>query len=526
MSAEFLVAARCVNDRSLATLEFFFQKHYQNRFELTSQDKAEVYIVDIDAVHGNKMLEELLAKDRKQSIVALSVHDKDIDGVQMMTKPIKVDVLMKAFDFYYEELQRERKQAAAAREVIPDRSKPEVKQVEKSRQPTTSKKTHISRTSPAKSAKLDIDLSGTKPASRKKTVSDEHVSEEHNVAPVSSSAVVDTVAESSSEIAAEQLRAHPESVPLPGLEPEFKVSTQVGVEKAEQAAEPDVVFEIPPEEPDSDITITDFSLDLPADIEQVSASLANSDSSTDGQGVGELSSIMREYCGSRGDLDPSIPDQLAQLYYQISGYLQVHIQAAIDSALKLRKPVSLILDADKHIVIIPDRGQVACNIKEQVLRARARIRMREDQLKLKVHSHADDVDILKHEGVSYDSVDAFMWKIALWSSYGRVENGTDLNARINLQRWPNFTRLVAVPQFMRIASYWSKGDASLLGTVSALDIPQRYVFSFYSACRALQIVEIATEPASEQVVDPQPQLEQNKRRGLFSRLISHLRSTA
>jgi hypothetical protein len=49
---------------------------------------------------------------------------------------------------------------------------------------------------------------------------------------------------------------------------------------------------------------------------------------------------------------------------------------------------------------------------------------------------------------------------------------------------------------MRIAGLWSRGSFSLRDTVRTLDVPQRYVFAFYSACHALGLVEQVATPAA------------------------------
>ena len=49
---------------------------------------------------------------------------------------------------------------------------------------------------------------------------------------------------------------------------------------------------------------------------------------------------------------------------------------------------------------------------------------------------------------------------------------------------------------MRIAGLWSRGSFSLRDTVRTLEVPQRYVFAFYSACHALGLVEQIATPAA------------------------------
>ena len=89
------------------------------------------------------------------------------------------------------------------------------------------------------------------------------------------------------------------------------------------------------------------------------------------------------------------------------------------------------------------------------------------------------------ERTHWESVEAFLWQMALWTYRGRLPAGTAVHGRVYLARWPNLTRIPAVPHAARVASLWLAQAVSLAFTVEVLAVPQRHVFAFYGAAHAV-----------------------------------------
>ena len=85
--------------------------------------------------------------------------------------------------------------------------------------------------------------------------------------------------------------------------------------------------------------------------------------------------------------------------------------------------------------------------------------------------------------------------------------------------WPNFTRLIVTPYALKISALWIAQPHSLLTTAQVLNIPQRYVFAFYSAAHALKLafVDRRTTPRAAK-------LTPNEKRSLFQRILARLRN--
>lgn len=104
-------------------------------------------------------------------------------------------------------------------------------------------------------------------------------------------------------------------------------------------------------------------------------------------------------------------------------------------------------------------------------------------------------------GASWESLEAFLWQVALWTYRGRLPSGTAVHGRVYLARWPNLTRLAEVPHGVRIAALWLAQPVSIAFTAQALGIRQRYAFALYGAAHAIDLAGQARR-ASDHLFQP------------------------
>ena len=114
-----------------------------------------------------------------------------------------------------------------------------------------------------------------------------------------------------------------------------------------------------------------------------------------------------------------------------------------------------------------------------------------------------------------------LWRAACATYRGKLPAGTDPTLRVYLGRWPNLTRVLEIPNAVRIAALWAEQRLSLAFTAEILKIPQRYVFAFYGAAHAAGIC--GPVKRSEDVIVAEAQIEPNSRRGLFAKILGRLR---
>ncbi|MCU7904925.1 MAG: hypothetical protein KZQ76_03560 [Candidatus Thiodiazotropha sp. (ex Epidulcina cf. delphinae)] len=222
------------------------------------------------------------------------------------------------------------------------------------------------------------------------------------------------------------------------------------------------------------------------------------------------------FVGTSPDIDPKDPQQLAKIYYNPEHYLQGHMQLALNLAARHNKNVG-VEGPWPAIRLYFEGRKIRVSAEERQLRPYCTI---PDAI-LKVPLRFLDEEENAAGGAREYSIDAFHWQLALWASRGRLPKGTDLFRPVYLRRWPNFTRLVVTPYALAIAALWAEQPRSLIDTAQTLNIPQRYVFAFYSAAKAIQMAG-ETRCAADTLPAPSA-VEKPKHRGLLRRLMGRLR---
>jgi|GEM_PF-1847633 len=132
-----------------------------------------------------------------------------------------------------------------------------------------------------------------------------------------------------------------------------------------------------------------------------------------------------------------------------------------------------------------------------------------------------------------ECLDGFLWRLAAWTSRGRLPQGADPNARIHLRYWPNMTRLILMPHAIQIAALWSSGAYTMAATAQILMIPQSAVHVFYCAASAIGLIETKTYAPNQTTLITQEERTAPKandtvpqsQRGILGRILSHLMGT-
>jgi len=243
----------------------------------------------------------------------------------------------------------------------------------------------------------------------------------------------------------------------------------------------------------------------------------------------------KSYLGHRDDIDPSRPDQLATVFYDPKVFLQGHLQSAIKVALTRNEPIRLETPW-KSITILPQQGLIHILADEAQVRAACGIPFRnivgmdvdavslQQAINIKPVSPLDLEEILNSKDLV--RLDAFLWKVALFTSKGRLPKGIDLSQGFFLKRWPCMTRLMLPPHAMRIAAMLVQKPCSLFEAARKMGIRQQYVFAFVSAAHALGLIgqrpipiELETPPETAKA----DKSAQPERQSLFRKILSRLK---
>ncbi len=196
-----------------------------------------------------------------------------------------------------------------------------------------------------------------------------------------------------------------------------------------------------------------------------------------------------DFFGEQKDITPNNKKELVNAQYHPEKMLQGAIMEAYITAKENHCAVQLTT-LGISIVIDSSNFKVYSTVPERIIRPTCLL-----ETNKKVQLKQLDVDHLKNTLVPFQSnpgidvngidIDTFLWKIALWSSRGRIPSDTELSTPVYLCHWPNLTRLDNIPHAPRIAALLISAPDTLCHIAEKLKIPQRYVFGFYSASHAL-----------------------------------------
>lgn len=226
------------------------------------------------------------------------------------------------------------------------------------------------------------------------------------------------------------------------------------------------------------------------------------------------------FIGSVPGVDLNDPEQQLLASYNPKDYYQGYVQSAYKIALA-QKRVLKLNSGWKPLIILPHSREIWLEADDKLLRAFAGVGVNAKAITVSPvdpQSVTADIDVERIQ-----EMDAFLWKLAIWSSKGRYPHSIDINSPIYLKRWPNFTRYIVTPHALRISSLLiGRGPQTLPNIASLLDIELRYVYVFISAAYALGLAGQAQRQA-DALIRPELPVKAPERKGILNRIINKLR---
>ncbi|MDF1581701.1 MAG: hypothetical protein RQ733_01425 [Methyloprofundus sp.] len=227
-------------------------------------------------------------------------------------------------------------------------------------------------------------------------------------------------------------------------------------------------------------------------------------------------------------VDFNNPEQWRNASYNPKQYYQGYVQSSIQVAQEKGQVIKLN-SGWKPLIILPHSHELWIDADDKQLRAFANVQISPvtgSGVKVMTLSKIN----LKEKGFSTElnkiqEMNAFVWKLACWTSKGRYPQSLILTEPVCLKQWPNFTRLVITPHAMRIAALLIVGPRSMLDIIRVLQIKPQYVFVFVSAAYAIGILEQAKRQADNIVTAEVPTIKSVQKKSLFSRILNKLRSS-
>jgi len=227
------------------------------------------------------------------------------------------------------------------------------------------------------------------------------------------------------------------------------------------------------------------------------------------------------YMGHVDGVDFSDPEQVLLATYNPKSYFLGYVKTAI----KVAKEKSRILQLNsgwKSLVIFPHSNEIWLDADDKQLRIYAGLEIKKSAKNSMSLSPIDqDAFNFGEKMENFDDIDAFIWKLAIWTSKGQYPVSIDINRPVYLKQWPNFTRLVVTPHAMRIAALLIDGPRTAMNLADALNIKPQYVFVFISAAKTLGLLGQAKRNAD--ILTEPPEVKPSKSKGILSRILGRLR---
>ncbi|MDD5578241.1 MAG: hypothetical protein PHY16_03045 [Methylobacter sp.] len=227
------------------------------------------------------------------------------------------------------------------------------------------------------------------------------------------------------------------------------------------------------------------------------------------------------YIGSVPGLDVNDPKQFPNATYDPKDYFQEYVQSALMAA-ETQKQAIHMNSGWKPLIILPHNHEIWLDADDKQLRAFASVSMNKiSGAKITFTPVDSGLASMQDSLEKFHDKDAFLWKLAVWTSKGRYPSDLDIHRAVFLKHWPNFTRLVVTPQALRISALLMAGPRTLPDIAEVLKIKPQYVFVFISAAYALGLVEQAKREMDE-VIQPST-IKKSEKQGLLSRITGKLR---
>ena len=217
-------------------------------------------------------------------------------------------------------------------------------------------------------------------------------------------------------------------------------------------------------------------------------------------------------------------EQALKAFYNPKDYFQGYVSSAI----KIAKEKNRVLQLNsnwKPLLIFPHSHEIWLDADDKLLRAFASLEMNKATgTKLTITAVDSATSGAGGSLENFQDIDAFIWKLAIWTSKGRYPKAIDVSRPVFIKHWPNFTRFLITPHALRITSLLMSGPRTMLNISEALNVKPQYVFVFVSAAYALGLVGQAERQMDDLIIPPPAAPVKKESKGLLNKILGKLRA--
>lgn len=218
-----------------------------------------------------------------------------------------------------------------------------------------------------------------------------------------------------------------------------------------------------------------------------------------------------KHVGSNRDVDLSIPDNISKVYFEPKKYLYYHLVKAVKMAQTTKSDI-IIKTVFGNIYYHRKKDEFIHDFDETKLRFMRSNTVFKNTKLLRLEKKSQ---IILHHPIK-ESREKMIWQSAILASRGKLPQNTEVHKAVILKCWPNYSKLQLFRYIVQITAAWSRHRISLADTAAKLKIPQRYVFTLYTAMFALECANIS---ADNNQFDG---FNKGKSKSIFSKILSHI----
>ena len=469
------VAALGMEQRTYNTLQLFFSDRCDNLYVLSDEKSADIFIIDMDGFQASKVLESHKKYHPHQPAILISLKENSDKDSVFVRKPIQLSALASALD-------EAKKRLAPVRMQTP----PAVSKHNNHSGPSGNTPAHLNSATPSRSRGEPV-LESRRDSARSNHA-DNHPKHQPKNQPAHNAGKPPDFAKHKTVVTAPapRIQYFVNTERLKAIQEESKKFLKTFQERAQ-----------PPKKPVKAKPIAKSAMDFKPGVNDSGIRF-----------IGDLNA----------NFNPRNPSLISKLQYNAESTLLGYVSLAYKIALSSSSNV-IVEGPWRPILILYKTKEICVERDFRHLFALSATTFKKEEVS--IYGQDQDNNEVLSEQMLVQPLEQFMWKLALRTSQGRVPQGTDLESPVKLIRWPNFTRYEVTPHALRIAALWAKHPASLVDTAKILMIPQQYVFAFYSATFATNMVMHVSETKPHEFTTPI--LARGANRNMFQHLLDRLR---
>ncbi len=195
---------------------------------------------------------------------------------------------------------------------------------------------------------------------------------------------------------------------------------------------------------------------------------------------------IRDCCGNSPDLNLSVRSQRRRVIFNPEGQLLAIAMMAMQRAHQEETAVAITGVPNLQLVYEPDCGKFYSGIDDDFLVQMAHVRFKFGELKLKIVGAERMNQMHLETDFAYYPANQLLWKLACWSSRGRVIGEIDLAACYQLESRPDPSVLIGLPHTEKFIELWLEQPLTAQQVMDMTGAKQRYVFPFMTAAWVLK----------------------------------------